>query len=169
MMGSVDAAAQVIRLVIFDVDGVLTDGRLHYCEDGRETKVFHARDGYGIKQLLANGIAVAIISGRSSESVNRRMKELGVSQVFQGCADKRPVFESLLKEARLTASQVAYVGDDLPDLEVMSRVGLAVAVADAHPAIFETAAWRTRLPGGKGAAREVCDLIIGAQGLGPDE
>ena len=162
-MSTLDAAAKIIRLVIFDVDGVLTDGRIHFCDDGTETKVFHARDGHGIKQLLTNGIAVAIISGRRSESVNRRMQELGVSQIFQGCSDKLPVFESLLEQAGLTPSEVAYVGDDLPDLEIMSRVGLPIAVADAHPALFDTAAWRTRLPGGRGAAREVCDLIIGVQ------
>lgn len=167
-MSSLHETSKLIRLVIFDVDGVLTDGRLHYCDDGRETKAFHARDGYGIKALLANGIAVAIISGRQSESVSRRMKELGVSRVFQGCDDKLPVLESLLREMELTPPEVAYVGDDLPDLAVMTKVGLAVAVADAHPDLFEAAGWRTRLPGGKGAAREVCDLILAAQGLVQD-
>ena len=168
-MNPVQTAAQLVRLVIFDVDGVLTDGRLFYCDDGTESKVFHTRDGHGIKSLLADGITVAVISGRQSESVTKRMRELGVNLVFQGISDKLPTYESLLDQTQLKDAQVAYVGDDLPDLPVMRRVGLPVAVADAHPQLLDIAAWRTRLPGGRGAAREVCDLILAARTPAPED
>lgn len=162
-MSRLQAAARRIRLVIFDVDGVLTDGKLTYSNAGEELKTFHVRDGHGIKQLLANGIEVAVISGRHSHSVTRRMTELGVTRVYQGCDDKIPVFENLLKETGLSADQAAYVGDDAPDLPVMRRVGLPVAVANAHPALDDASLWRTHSPGGAGAAREVTDLILAAQ------
>ncbi|MBN8480196.1 MAG: HAD family hydrolase [Xanthomonadales bacterium] len=158
-----------VRLAVFDVDGVLTDGRLWYGEDGRELKAFHAHDGLGLKRLLANGIEVAIISARASPLVARRGAELGIVHVHQGQADKLACFTQLLQALGLAATDCAYTGDDLPDLAVMQRVGLAVAVANAHPWVRDRAHWRTRLGGGKGAVREVCDLILCAQGRGEAE
>ncbi len=156
--------AAAVRLVIFDVDGVLTDGRLFFDDQGREYKAFHARDGFGIKALQQSGVTVAIISGRKSKAVELRMQSLGINHVFQGQEDKLEAFETLCRNLQLRTEQVAHVGDDLPDLPLMRRVGLAIAVADAHAAVLAHAHWRTSLPGGAGAAREVCDLILEAQG-----
>lgn len=153
-----------IRLAVFDVDGVMTDGRLSYTEDGREIKTFHVHDGLGLKRLLANEVEVAIITARMSPQVARRAAELGIAHVHQGRSDKLECFQHLLAALKLGPEQVAYTGDDLPDLPVMRRVGLAVAVANAHPWVRERAHWRTRLRGGEGAVREVCDLILAAQG-----
>lgn len=153
-----------IRLVIFDVDGVLTDGLLYFDEQGREYKRFHARDGLGIKLLKQTGVDVAVISGRVSASVSQRMDGLGIERVFQGYQDKLIAFETLCHETGLNPEQIAHVGDDLTDLPLMRRVGLAIAVSDANPAILPYADWRTTLPGGAGAAREVCDLIMTCQG-----
>ena len=158
-----DRAAR-IKLAIFDVDGVLTDGRLVYAADGHESKAFHVHDGLGLKRLLAHHVEVAVITARLSLIVTERMAELGVAHVYQGQDDKLACFEQLLHALKLSTDEVAYVGDDLPDLAVMKRVGFSVAVANAHPWVRERAHWRTRLAGGCGAAREVCDLILGAQG-----
>lgn len=158
------ARARSIRLVIFDVDGVLTDGKLYFDDAGHEYKGFHARDGHGIKLLRTTGVHSAVISGRSAGSVARRMENLGIELVFQGVDDKLGVFRSLCGKMELVPEQVAFVGDDLLDLPVMRRVGLSVAVADANAAILPYAHWTTRYPGGSGAAREVCDLIMAAQG-----
>jgi len=155
--------AKEIRLVIFDVDGVLTDGTLFLDEQGQEYKSFHTRDGQGIKMLLDSGVEVAIISGRESESVTRRMDGLGISHVYQGQENKVAAFEALCLQLTLTSHQVAHVGDDLPDLPLMRRAGLAIAVDDAHFAVKRYAHWCTTQPGGRGAAREVCDLIMQAQ------
>ncbi len=155
--------AQRIRLVVFDVDGVFTDGRLYYSEHDEEVKAFHVRDGYGVKRLLETGIEVAIISGRNCGAVTRRMEELGVSRIYQGCVDKVPVLLQLMKDTGVGPAAVAYVGDDLPDAAAMARVGLSIAVADAHPRLRMRATYKTRLPGGHGAVREVCDLILDAQ------
>jgi 3-deoxy-D-manno-octulosonate 8-phosphate phosphatase (KDO 8-P phosphatase) len=163
-----DRAAR-IRLAIFDVDGVLTDGKLIYAEDGHELKAFHVHDGLGLKRLLANHVEVAVITARMSMIVTERMAELGVAHVYQGQDDKLACFEQLLHALKLSPDEVAYTGDDLPDLRVMQRVGLAIAVGNAHPWVRERAHWRTRLYGGAGAAREVCDLILGAKGLGEAE
>jgi 3-deoxy-D-manno-octulosonate 8-phosphate phosphatase (KDO 8-P phosphatase) len=153
-----------VKLVIFDVDGVLTDGKLIYAEDGHELKAFHVHDGLGLKRLLANHIEVAVITARLSRIVTERMADLGVAHVYQGQDDKLACFEQLLGALKLEAEETAYVGDDLPDLAVMQRVGFSVAVANAHPWVRERAHWRTRLAGGAGAAREVADLILAAQG-----
>ena len=158
------ALAAKLRLVIFDVDGVLTDGRLYFTPDGQEFKGFHARDGHGIKLLQSTGVETAVISGRSSPAVGLRMESLGIRHVYQGRQDKREAFEELLAALALAPEQAAHVGDDLLDLPLMRRVGLAVAVADAHPGVREHAHWITALPGGAGAAREVCDLVMEAQG-----
>lgn len=158
------ARASRIKLAIFDVDGVLTDGRLFFDEAGREYKSFHARDGHGIKLLQSTGVEPAIISGRRAETVARRMENLGIRLVYQGIEDKLVVFDALCRERNIAPEQVAHVGDDLLDLPIMLRAGLAVAVADAHHSIVPHAHWRTRLRGGQGAVREVCDLIMQAQG-----
>jgi 3-deoxy-D-manno-octulosonate 8-phosphate phosphatase (KDO 8-P phosphatase) len=158
------ARAAKIRLVVFDVDGTLTDGRLWYAEDGHETKVFHVHDGLGLKRLMANGVQVAIISARISHPVALRAEELDIAHVYQGQGDKRASLQQLLEALNLTPEQVAFVGDDLPDLPAMRIAGLAVAVANAHPWIAEQAHWHTHLGGGQGAAREVCDMILQAQG-----
>jgi len=158
------ARAAKIRLVIFDVDGVLTDGKLYFDEQGYEYKCFHVRDGHGIKLLRTTGVESAVISGRRAASVTRRMENLGIHLVYQGIEDKLGVFDSLCQELSLSPEQVAHVGDDLVDLPVMRRVGLSIAVADAHSSVLPHTDWQTRNPGGNGAAREVCDLIMEAQG-----
>lgn len=163
-MKDVLVQAKKIRLVIFDIDGVLTDGKLFFDDEGREYKSFHARDGLGIKLLQQSGVAVGVISGRSSRSVELRMKSLGISYVYQGQEDKVEAFETMLAELELKPDQVVHVGDDLIDLSVMNRVGLPIAVADANPAVRQCAHWCTTLNGGCGAAREVCDMIMDAQG-----
>ncbi|MGA7439479.1 MAG: HAD-IIIA family hydrolase [Luteibacter sp.] len=153
-----------IRVVVFDVDGTLTDGRLWYAEDGRETKVFHVHDGLGLKRLQENGIHVAIITARISHPVSLRAEELGIRHVYQGQKDKRATLSALLEALHLEPAQAAFVGDDLPDLPAMGISGLAVAVANAHPWVAERAHWQTRLGGGYGAAREVADMILAVQG-----
>ncbi len=161
-------AAQV-KLAIFDVDGVLTDGKLCYAEDGRELKSFHVHDGFGLKRLHANGIEVAIITARISHLVSERTAELGIAHVYQGQEDKLACFEHLIHALKLEPSQCSYCGDDLPDLAVMRRVGLAIAVANAHPWIREQSHWHTRHAGGDGAVREVCDILLMAQDKARDE
>lgn len=161
------ARARDIRLAVFDVDGVLTDGRILFSDDGRESRAFHVRDGLGLKLLREAGIEVALISARRSALVEYRMRELDIPHLLQGRHDKRAALDELLDGLSLERRQAAFTGDDLPDLEVMAAAGLAIAVADAHPAVTEHAHWRTALAGGSGAAREVCDLILRAQGKGP--
>lgn len=159
--------AAAIRLLILDVDGVMTDGRLHYDADGREFKTFHVRDGYGLKRVMAAGIEVAVISGRRSQSAAGRMAELGIRHVMLGRDDKAAALDELLGRTGIPASAAACVGDDGPDLPVMTRVALPIAVADSHACIAHAAAWRTSLPGGAGAVREVCDLLLAARGQAP--
>jgi 3-deoxy-D-manno-octulosonate 8-phosphate phosphatase (KDO 8-P phosphatase) len=163
-MRDILSKAALIRLVIFDVDGVLTDGRLYLGNDGEEFKAFHVRDGHGIKMLLAAGVEVAVISGRHAASVERRMSDLGIRHAYLGVQDKRSVFDGLLERLGLIADQVAYVGDDLIDLPVMTRVGLAIAVRDADPFVKRHAHWRTPSRVGRGAARDVCELLLEARG-----
>ena len=158
------ARAAKIRLLICDVDGVLTDGRLYFTADGHELKSFHARDGHGLKLLQRTGVQAAVISGRSSPAVALRMSSLGIEHVFQGRENKLEPFQELLGRLDLKAEQAAFVGDDVLDLPLLRRVGLAVAVADAHFTLRETVHWVTAQPGGLGAVREVCDLIMLAQG-----
>ena len=158
-----------VRLALFDVDGVLTDGRLFYSDDGRELKAFHVHDGLGLKRLMANGIEVGIITTRMSHMVTERTAELGIAHVYQGHDDKLACYEQLIHALKLEPEQVCYCGDDLPDLKVMTRVGLSVAVANAHAWVRERAHWRTRQAGGDGAVREVCDLLLAAQGKAESE
>lgn len=155
--------ARQIRLLILDVDGVLTDGKLFFDYLGNEFKAFHAHDGHGIKMLQQTGVEIAVISGRESLIVTKRMEELDVSLVYQNQRDKRAAFADLLKKLDLTPEQVAYVGDDVVDLPIMTQVGLAIAVADANEAVIACADWTTKLGGGLGAVREVCDMIMQSQ------
>lgn len=149
-----------IRLLVLDVDGVLTDGRLWYTAAGEELKGFHVRDGLGIKSLIAAGVAVAIISGRTSGAVERRAAELGIRHVVQGCDDKGRAFDALCAALAIEPTAVACVGDDTADLPMLARAGLPVAVADAHPDVRAVAKRVTQLPGGHGAVREICDWLL---------
>ncbi len=153
-----------IRLLLLDVDGVLTDSIIVYLPDGVETKGFSTRDGLGIRLLQEAGVEVGIITARSSEVVRRRAENLGIELLYQGAGAKRQVYEKIIAELDLTPDQVAYVGDDWLDLPVMTRVGMAVAVADAAPEVREIAHYVTGQPGGRGAVREVCDLLVEALG-----
>ncbi len=153
-----------IRAVVFDMDGVFTDGSLYLTDDGREARRFNTRDGLGVKRLLEVGLRVAIISGRSSEAVRHRMRELGVAPVHLGVDDKGAVFEATLAQFAVDAHEVAAVGDDLPDLPMLGRAGLAIAVADAVAPVRAAAHWVTRSGGGHGAVREIADALLAARG-----
>ncbi len=156
--------ARAVKLAIFDVDGVLTDGRLYFLPDGSEFKTFNTLDGHGIKMLIASGVQTAIISGRKTPVVERRAQNLGIQHLFQGREDKLVVLDGLLTELGLNYEQVAYLGDDLPDLPVIRRVGLGMAVASADSFVRQHAHGVTQARGGEGAAREFCELILRAQG-----
>lgn len=156
--------ARQIKVVIFDVDGVLTDGSLYLADDGQEYKAFHSRDGHGMKMLKASGVEVALITGRTSKVVEHRIRDLGITHVYQGQLDKTHAYHDLLDKLGLQNDQVAYVGDDVVDLPVMCQVGLAIAVQDAHAMVLKHAHWQTPHGGGRGAARDVCELIMEAQG-----
>ena len=153
-----------IKLLICDVDGVFSDGRIYLGNDGEELKAFNTRDGYGVKALQNAGITVAIITGRNSPLVKQRMNSLGVSQIFMGQENKIGAYQQLLDDLALQPEQVAYIGDDIPDLAVMRLVGLSFCVADGHPYVKSQADHLTNLAGGFGAVREVCDLLLIGQG-----
>ncbi len=156
-------AARRIRLLVLDVDGVLTDGRLFLGATGEELKVFHVRDGAGLVAVQRAGIAVAIVSGRSSPAVERRAAELGIRLVRQGATDKAHEIETLAARLGAAREEIACVGDDTPDLPMMRRAALAIAVADAHAEVIDAADWVTTRKGGRGAVREVCDLLLRAR------
>ena len=158
------SAARAVKLAVFDVDGVLTDGRLFFLPDGGEFKTFHTLDGQGIKMLMRSGVKTAIITGRSSPIVERRAQDLGINYLYQGREDKLVVLDQLLSELGLDYSQVAYLGDDLPDLPAIRKVAVGMAVASANPFVIQHAAGVTQARGGEGAAREFCELIMHAQG-----
>jgi 3-deoxy-D-manno-octulosonate 8-phosphate phosphatase (KDO 8-P phosphatase) len=162
-MPAIRERAARVRLVSFDVDGVFTDGRLYYGAEGEQLKVFHVRDGHGIKALLQLGIQVAVISGRRSAAVSRRMQELGIQHLFQGDDDKLPILETLQKKLGVDSEHTACVGDDVADLPLMRAAGLAIAVADAQAEVRAQAHWCTPSGGGQGAVREVCDLIVSSR------
>jgi 3-deoxy-D-manno-octulosonate 8-phosphate phosphatase (KDO 8-P phosphatase) len=164
MKDILDKASRV-RLLIFDVDGVLTDGSLFIGDDGQEYKAFNSRDGHGIKMLLGHNIEIAIITGRTSQVVEHRMKNLGITHVYQGKLDKLGAYQELAKKLGIPAEQTAYVGDDVVDLPVMRRVGLAIAVQDAHPLVRQHSHWQTPSAGGRGAARDVCEMIMESRGV----
>ena len=153
-----------VRALVLDVDGVMTDGKLTFLPDNRETKTFHVRDGLGIQLLIAAGLHVAVISGRESELVSRRCTELGVSVLLQGIQDKVEAVERIREHLDVTLESMAYVGDDLPDLPAFQRVGLAFAVADAAPEVRQAAHVVLRTNGGHGAVREACERVLKAQG-----
>lgn len=153
-----------IRLVAFDVDGVFTDGRFYLSDDGVESKAFNTQDGYGIRQLLNAGVAVAVISGRKSGAVSQRMAELGVQHVVQGCGDKVAALDEIISTLGLSANQCAYVGDDIPDLPLLNHVGYSIAVANAVSELRAQCDFCTSASGGFGAVREVCELILDAGG-----
>ena len=160
--------AKHIKLLILDVDGVLTSGQIYLMPDGSEIKVFNSLDGHGIKCIQRQGIEVAVISGRKSAACEKRMHELNVKHIFLGIHEKLPVFEKLLTDLHVTKTQCAYVGDDIPDLPIMEQVGLKVAVKNAVQAVKIVADWETSVKGGKGAVREVCDLLMAAQEMTVD-
>lgn len=162
-MTAAAGSAAGVRLLVLDVDGVLTDGSLWFGPDGEVVKPFHVRDGLGIKQVLAAGIEVAIISGRRSAAVDARMRDLGVKHVMQGVDDKRAALDTLLAGSGITAVETACLVDDVPDLPLLQAVGLPAAVADAHPAALAAARHVTALPGGRGAVREFCDWLLAAR------
>ena len=157
---SVKSKAKKIKLLILDVDGVMTDGRIILDNQGNETKAFHVRDGHGIKLAQKAGIVVGIITGRSSAVVNVRARELGIAEVHQGAHEKIVVYESLIAKYGLRDDEIAYVGDDVVDLSIFNRVGLAVAVADADPSVKPHVDLVTKTKGGRGAVREVINLIL---------
>jgi 3-deoxy-D-manno-octulosonate 8-phosphate phosphatase (KDO 8-P phosphatase) len=163
MQDVLEKAAQ-IKLVVFDVDGVLTDGGLFFGDDGQEYKAFYSRDGLGMKLLQQTGVEIGVITARNSLVVEHRMRNLGIENVYQGKMNKLDAFHHLLAKLNVSAKQTAYAGDDVVDLPVMKEAGLAIAVQDAHPFVKQHAHWITQHGGGRGAARDVCELIMQAQG-----
>ncbi|WP_083271751.1 3-deoxy-manno-octulosonate-8-phosphatase KdsC [Alteromonas lipolytica] len=151
-----------IKLLVCDVDGVFSDGRIYLGNQGEELKAFHTRDGYGVKALVNAGIQVAVITGRRSKIVADRMTSLQVSHIIQGEENKADALQALMSELDLTADQVAAVGDDMPDTGMYRHCGIKIAVKDAHPQVLQQADWITTLPGGFGAVREICDTLLQA-------
>ncbi|HXX57668.1 MAG TPA: HAD-IIIA family hydrolase [Thermodesulfovibrionales bacterium] len=162
---TIEELARNIRLLILDVDGVLTDGSIILDGGDNEMKAFHVRDGHGIKMLVKAGVQVAIITGRYSKVVERRARELGITEVFQRCHVKSVAFEHLIEKFGVTENEVAYVGDDIVDIPILRRVGLSVAVRDAADEAKEHARMVTDSCGGRGAVREVTDFLLKAKGL----
>lgn len=158
-----------VRLFVTDVDGVLTDGTLHYGKSGEETKQFHTRDGLGLQLLMRSGIEVAIVSGRSSRALDRRVAELGIRHFYPGQENKWKIIEALAKDLGVAPAEIAFAGDDLPDLAVFRHVGVPIAVSDADPRILREACWVTRAVGGRGAVREIADAILESRGEPHDD
>lgn len=161
---AVMALAANIRLVLFDVDGVLTDGRLYFDNNGNESKAFHSRDGLGINLLQQSGVQTGIITARQSNLVAHRARNLKIAHLIQGAVDKYPAYLELRDELGLNDNQIAFVGDDVVDLPVMLKVGLAITVPEAHTLVGQHAHWTTKHAGGCGAARDACEMILHAQG-----
>lgn len=159
-----DDKCKKIKLMLFDVDGVLTDGSIIYNENGKELKIFDVKDGLGIRLLMKADIQVGIVTGRSSEALRHRCKNLGISIVYDGVRDKGALLDNIVKTTGFHSEQIGFVGDDLPDLPLMRKVGYSVAVANAHESVIENADMVTRAKGGAGAVREVCEKILKAQG-----
>ena len=167
LYGHVDAKifalAKEIKLLICDVDGVFSDGRIYMGNNGEELKTFHTRDGYGVKSLMNAGIQIAIITGRKSQIVENRMKALGISLIYQGQDDKVKAYDDICNKLNIAPEHTSYIGDDLIDWPVMEKVALKVCVADGHPLLKQRANYTTMIKGGDGAVREVCDLILQAR------
>ncbi len=163
-MQAIFAKARAIRLAVFDVDGVLTDGTLYLTDGGEEIKAYNSLDGHGLRMLREAGVELAIITGRTSRSVELRAKNLAIDHVFQGVDDKAKCFEALVKSRGFSPSQASYMGDDVVDLPVLVRCGLALSVPNAPLFVRQHVDYVTRAAGGRGAAREVCELILQAQG-----
>jgi len=155
---------KTIRLLLLDVDGVLTDGRIIYDDAGSQVKEFNVRDGLGIKLVMAAGIKVGLVTGRKSEALQHRCRDLGIQYLWDDVRQKGPLLETIIEQTGVDAGHTAFVGDDLPDICLMRRIGLSVAVADAHELVKKNADWITTAPGGCGAVREVCDALLKAQG-----
>ena len=153
-----------VRLLILDVDGVLTDGSITYNDNGAEAKVFNVKDGLGLRLLMNAGINVCIVTGRTSKALRHRCRDLGIDHVFEGVREKDALLDSILEQAGVSVDEIAFVGDDLVDLPLMRKIGLAIAVADAHEAVLDNVAMVTSATGGSGAVREVCEAILRAQG-----
>jgi 3-deoxy-D-manno-octulosonate 8-phosphate phosphatase (KDO 8-P phosphatase) len=154
-----------IKLLLLDVDGVLTDGGIIYTDSGEEVKIFNSRDGLGIRLLQDAGVAVGIVTGRASRVIRHRCQNLGIELLFDGIADKASVLQEISKKTQIKPADMAFVGDDLVDLPLFARVGVAIAVGDAHAVVRQQAHWVTEAGGGSGAVREVCDAILKAKGL----
>lgn len=164
-LASFRSQAAKIQLVLLDVDGVLTDGCMYYTPQGEVSVGFHIQDGLGLRLLLKHGIEVGILTGKNHPAVTHRMQELGVKHLYQGLSDKLPTYESIIKTLKIPEEQVAYMGDDLPDLPILKRVGFSVCPADANPVIRKAVHTVTQAKGGRGAVRELIDLILVAKSL----
>lgn len=167
LYGQVDSEvikkARAIKLLVCDIDGVFSDGRIYLGNNGEELKAFNTKDGFGMKAITDNGITTAVITGRKSAIVENRMKALNVSFIVQGKEDKLPALQQIAHQLNLSAEQIAYIGDDVPDIACIEHVGLGVAVNDAHPSVKNASNYITFLNGGCGAVRELCDLIMQSQ------
>ena len=153
-----------IKLLLCDVDGVLTDGSIIYNDKGQETKQFNVKDGFGIKLLMSAGIQLGIVTGRRSKALIHRCNDLGIRLIFDGISDKAGILDEIQQRTGISTDNIAFVGDDIPDLALMRRIGVPIAVADAHENVREYAEWVTSAPGGAGAIREVCEAILKSQG-----
>jgi len=153
-----------IQMLLLDVDGVLTDGSIIYSDETSETKVFNVKDGFGLKLAMQAGIKVGLVTGRTSKALHRRCRDLGITYVYDGVQQKAPLLDEIALKTGVSAANTAFVGDDLPDIPIMRRVGLSIAVADAHERVRKQADWTTSAAGGRGAVREVCDALLKACG-----
>ena len=153
-----------IQLLLLDVDGVLTDGSIIYSDEDSETKVFNVKDGFGLKLVMAAGIKVGLVTGRTSKALHRRCRDLGIRYIYDGVQQKAQLLDKIVTEIGVGADNTAFIGDDLPDLPLMRCIGLPIAVADAHEMVREYSDWITSAPGGQGAVREVCDALLKARG-----
>jgi len=161
-----DAAEKLekIKILLLDVDGVMTDGSIIYNDSGNEIKSFCVKDGLGIRLLMNAGIKTGVVTGRSSEALHHRCKNLRIEYIFDGILNKVKILDKIIEMTGIQASEIAYMGDDLPDIPIMRGVGIPIAVADAHESVIETACIVTSAKGGNGAIREVCEAILKAQG-----
>lgn len=153
-----------IQLLLLDVDGVLTDGSIIYSDEDSETKVFNVKDGFGLKLVMAAGIKVGLVTGRTSKALHRRCRDLGIRYIYDGVPQKAQLLDKIVTETGVGPDNTAFIGDDLPDLPLMRRIGLSIAVADAHELVRDFSNWVTSAPGGRGAVREVCDALLKARG-----